>query len=237
MPQFHPHDHVIDLLVGQRLYSSADAAVRELLQNAEDACDLQRIKDPGYEAHIVVRHSATNGLVEFSDDGIGMNEEAIDQSFSAVGAPKDSVSHIRELLAKVPTGRAQQIAQFGIGVLSCFGVADSIELYTKMDDEPGLACVIPRHRDPWVPLSAERVPETRGTRIVLHLVSDGPMLASSVHEAVSRYARHAPHVTVEDADSPAPAEAQIFGITCYSLWHHLLQGDPPACRAGVGGHS
>jgi hypothetical protein len=53
--RFHPHDRVIELLVGQQLCTSADAAIRELLQNAEDACDLQRIREPGFSPSILVR--------------------------------------------------------------------------------------------------------------------------------------------------------------------------------------
>jgi len=136
--RFHADEHVIDLLIGNLLYTTPDAAVRELLQNAEDACELQRIKNPDFAAEIVVRYSAVGQWVEVIDNGLGMNEEAFEQSFAAVGAHKDRVSHIRALLEQAGAAN-RQIARFGIGILSCFGVAASIFVYTKMDDSAPLA--------------------------------------------------------------------------------------------------
>jgi hypothetical protein len=196
--RFKPHEQVIDLLVGQRLYTSSDAAIRELLQNAEDACALQTVADPSYEPRIVVRFSVSGGWVEVVDNGLGMNEEALDLSFSSVGAPKDQVEHIRELLDRAPD-QARQIALFGIGVLSCFGVALGIELRTKMDEHHGLAFRIPNHHEEWEPLA--NAPSERGTSVRLELMPDGPMRADEVPVTVERFARHAAHVEVEDIDA------------------------------------
>src|ERR1700722_10357411 len=112
--KFTPHERVLDLFVGQNLYTSSDAAMRELLQNAEDACSLQKLKDASYQPTIVVRYSTANQCVEVVDNGLGMNHEAVEHSFASAGAPKEDIGHIRELLQS-SGNRQHQIAQFGIG--------------------------------------------------------------------------------------------------------------------------
>jgi hypothetical protein len=193
---FTPHQKLIELLVGQQLYTSADAAMRELLQNAEDACSLQELKGPSYGASILVRYSAGENWVEVQDNGLGMNREAVEMSFSSVGAPKDAVSHIRELLQQ---SGSRQIAQFGIGVLSCFGVADSISVRTKMDADPGLSFVVRDYNDDFEELTD--LPAERGTTMRLQLKPNGPMQVGHVAGAVERYVRHAAHVEMEDVDN------------------------------------
>lgn len=226
--RFKPHDRIIDLLVGQRLYTSADTALRELLQNAEDACALQLIKDAAYEPNIVVRYSPSQNIVEIRDDGLGMNEEAIENSFASIGAPKTEVSHIRDLLTNAGE-RGHQIAQFGIGILSCFGVADSVTVHTKMDDHPGFAFKILNFHEEFETLANS--PNERGTRISLLLKPSGPMHIDHVPAAVKRYARHAAHVEIENIDT---GERQAIP----ELWHgaDLLgaeQIEDPAMRKGI----
>lgn len=194
--KFTPNQKLIQLLVGQQLYTSADVAMRELLQNAEDACALQEVKESSYQASIVVRYSTNDKWIEVIDNGLGMNREAIELSFSSVGAPKDSVSHIRQLLEQ---SGSRQIAQFGIGVLSCFGVADSISVRTKMDGIDGLSFVIQDYNEEFE--ENTDLPTERGTAIRLYLKDGGPMQAEQVPASVQRYARHAAHVEVENADS------------------------------------
>jgi hypothetical protein len=150
--RFRADENVIDLLIGNLLYSTADTAVRELVQNAEDACALQRIKEPGFPAEIIVRYSSSANWVEVVDNGLGMNDEAMTESFAAVGAHKDRVSHIRALLDQA-AGSNRQIARFGIGIVSCFGVAEHIVVRAKMDDSPGLAYRIDGVHREFLPLA------------------------------------------------------------------------------------
>ena len=86
--KFKTSDNLIDLLVGQNLYSSPDMAMRELLQNAEDACHLQALGDPLFKPEIVVRVSVTGNWVEVRDNGLGMDSEVFEESFATIGASK-----------------------------------------------------------------------------------------------------------------------------------------------------
>lgn len=197
--RFSPDHRLIDLMVGQLLYSSPDAAMRELVQNAEDACALQQVAAAQYTPRILIRYSKRENWVEVLDNGLGMNEETIQKSFAAVGANKENVAHIKELMEKAPDASQRQIGFFGVGILSCFGVAESVTTWTKMENNPGLAFSIPDYRSEFV--VRDDVPIERGTRIQLQLKPNGPMQAEHVPAAAVRYARHAAHVQIEDVDS------------------------------------
>lgn len=223
-PRFQPHDHVIDLLVGPQLYTSADAAVRELLQNAEDACGLNGLKNSGYTPHITVSYSISGNWCEFRDNGLGMNKEAIQRSYAWIGAPKTEVAHIRKLLQNAPPGQ-RQIAQFGIGILSCFGVAASVELHTKMEDQESLALLVTDYHLPFVELPNR--PLERGAIVRLTLKPDGPMKAADVPAAVRKYARHAKHVWLADADTGAEEQVEETWLEAKdSVPHTDIVGDP-----------
>jgi hypothetical protein len=196
--RFAAHERVLELFVGQNLYTSADAAIRELLQNAEDACSLQASKEgSGYVSAISIRFSRSQNWVEIVDNGIGMDSEILEESFLQVGRPKSEIPKLRELIERGGDS-TRQIAQFGIGILSCFGVAARILVRTKMDDADGIAFEIPGLRDDFLPL--ENAPSERGTAILLQLIPGGPMNAAAVPDAARRYSRHAPHIVLEDVD-------------------------------------
>jgi Histidine kinase-, DNA gyrase B-, and HSP90-like ATPase len=226
--RFKPDERLIDLMVGQLFYKSPEVAMRELLQNAEDACSLQRIKDVGFEPFILVRYSVNENWVEVIDNGLGMNREAIENSFAAIGASKENVSHIKELLARAVGDVGRQIAFFGVGILSCFGVAQSLAVKTKMDGQEGLSFdIIDHHQD-----FQDRadLPSERGTTLRLQLKINGPMRADQVSEAVARYARHAGYVQIENADSNErhPAREQWISNTLPGA----IAIDDPGIRAG-----
>jgi hypothetical protein len=224
--RFNPDRRLIDLMVGNNLYGSPHVAMRELIQNAEDACSLQQLKGADYLPDILVRYSASQNWVSVTDNGLGMNQETIDKSFAAVGATKDNVSHIRDLLAA--NGGNRQIAQFGVGILSCFGVADKVTFSTKMDGEESLAFAIADYHEEWQHLDEPR--SARGTTIHLQLKPGGPMQAADVPGAVERYARHAAHVRLEDVDGNSIR-------TVPEQWHgKAMRGamplEDPALRGG-----
>lgn len=196
--KFKPSDNLIDLLVGQSLYSSPDVAMRELLQNAEDACHLQLIVDHSYEPEIVVRYSVTENWLEVSDNGLGMDLEVFEDSFTTIGASKTNSPKLKELLARAGTSN-RPIGQFGIGILSCFGVAEVVEVRSFADGASPISVRIRNQREAFEELSDHRM--SRGTTLRLKLKSDGPMQAHQIQESVGRYVRHAHHIWIENVDA------------------------------------
>lgn len=196
--QFKTSDNLIDLLVGQSLYSSPDVAMRELLQNAEDACHFQSLDDPSYKPEIVVRFSVAGSWIEISDNGLGMDREVFEESFATIGASKTNSPKLAALLAKAGTAN-RPIGQFGIGILSCFGVADVVEVRSCAEGETPVSVSIRGLRELFEELSDHR--NSRGTTLRLVLKPGGPMHAQQVQDTVGRYVRHAHHIWIEDADS------------------------------------
>lgn len=196
--QFETSENLIDLLVGQSLYSNPDVAMRELLQNAEDACFLQSLTDTAFSPEIVVSYSLNANWVEISDNGLGMDAEVFQQSFATIGASKTNSPKLQALLERAGTG-ARPIGQFGIGILSCFGVADCVEIRSRADGEEPVSVRISDRRKQFEILSDHR--ETRGTSLRLYLKVGGPMQAVAVPAAISRYVRHARHIWLHETDT------------------------------------
>ena len=196
--KFETSDNLIDLLVGQNLYSNPDAALRELLQNATDACLFMKIVDPTFEPKIGIKYSSNENYLEVSDNGIGMDGDTFKRSFATIGASKTESPKLKEILDQAGTS-VRPIGQFGIGILSCFGVATSVEISTIAEHSDPLSVRIDDPRQEFQELDRHR--SMRGTTIRLYMKQDGPIVAADVPSAVSRYVRHATNIWIEDADS------------------------------------
>jgi hypothetical protein len=127
---------VIDLLMGSKLYGNSEVALRELLQNSIDACLLRQAQEKSwgnlYEPEIKVRYYTQNGenILEIDDNGTGMDQHIIDNYYANVGSSFYKSAEFYNLKSEskatfTPTSR------FGIGILSCFMVADTLEVETK----------------------------------------------------------------------------------------------------------
>ena len=196
--KFETSDNLIDLLVGQSLYSNPDAALRELLQNAQDACQLMTILDSTFKPMIEIRYSTKENYLQVSDNGIGMDEDTFKRSFATIGASTTDSPRLQNILDKAGTS-VRPIGQFGIGILSCFGVAASVELFTLADHSGPLSVRIHNPRQEFQELGTHRA--ERGTTIRLHMKDNGPIEATDIPGAVSRYVRHATNIWLEDVDS------------------------------------
>ena len=135
--QFHlSKNQVIDLLMGTKLYGDPEVALRELLQNSIDACLLRSALEHGwgtqYTPEIKIRYSTENNedILEIIDNGTGMDQNIIDSYYSKVGSSFYKSSEFFDLKSQsnvqfTPTSR------FGIGILSCFMVADTLVVDTR----------------------------------------------------------------------------------------------------------
>lgn len=129
-------NQVIDLLMGTKLYGDPEVALRELLQNSIDACLLRSALEISwgttYKPEIHIRYSTENNedILEIIDNGTGMDQNIIDSYYSKVGSSFYKSSEFFDLKSQskaqfTPTSR------FGIGILSCFMVADTLVVDTR----------------------------------------------------------------------------------------------------------
>jgi len=125
---------VVDLL-SRHLYSSPRVYVRELLQNAVDAITA---RGGGWDAAIRIR-ARGDGELQIHDTGIGLTEAQVHRLLATIGnsSKRDELGFARH----------DFLGQFGIGLLSCFLVADEIEVVTKSAVEDAPAVVWRGHAD------------------------------------------------------------------------------------------
>lgn len=138
---------IIELLMGVGLYKDKFASLRELYQNALDACRCMIS-----EANSI-QHKAT-GIIQFSiervddkvylcckDNGIGMTKEVIENYLLKIGNSYYKSSEFYKKQAQWG-GTFTPTSQFGIGILSCFMLGNKIEIITKTKEGDFVSCAI-----------------------------------------------------------------------------------------------
>lgn len=120
-------DRVIDLLVGENLYSDPGVFVRELLQNSIDAVYMRAKQDKDFTLEdgliqIDSWRDADTGDTWFRirDNGTGMDRKIIKNHFLKVGNSYYTSEDFRHANRHAAKGSYTAISRFGIGILSCF---------------------------------------------------------------------------------------------------------------------
>jgi molecular chaperone HtpG len=125
---------IVDLL-SHHLYASPRVYVRELLQNATDAITARRLADPQApgSVRVVSADRSPDGLMHIHDTGIGLTEPQVHELLATIGrsSKRDDLGFARH----------EFLGQFGIGLLSCFLVADEIRVESRHGDEPTVCWV------------------------------------------------------------------------------------------------
>ncbi|MFH8500342.1 wHTH domain-containing protein [Streptomyces coeruleorubidus] len=135
-------ERIQELLMGENLYRDRSLAIRELYQNALDACRYRRARQHArdgrdtYDGEItfVQDFDEKEGryYLECRDDGIGMDETVLADVFSRAGVRFTDLPRYQE---EQQDWERQGItvhpnSRFGIGVLSYFMIADEIRVTT-----------------------------------------------------------------------------------------------------------
>ncbi|HEY0700432.1 MAG TPA: HSP90 family protein, partial [Micromonospora sp.] len=104
--------------------------VREFLQNAVDAITARRATEPDAPALVRIEppELTGDGTLRVHDTGIGLTEAQVHELLATIGR-----SSKRDELG---FSRHEFLGQFGIGLLSCFLVADEIRVFTRHGDQP-----------------------------------------------------------------------------------------------------
>lgn len=113
---------VVDLL-SRHIYSSPRVYLRELLQNARDAITARREVDGEGGRIRITPLTEASGEFVLRDDGVGLTAGEVADLLATVG--RSSKRDIFDL------PRSDYLGQFGIGLLSCFMVADTIVIRSR----------------------------------------------------------------------------------------------------------
>ncbi|MER8029360.1 caspase family protein [Streptomyces bauhiniae] len=146
-------DEIRELLMGHQLYGDRSLAVRELYQNAADACRYRAMRweyldrsdrEPyPWRGEIRItqgRETTADGrpgraFIECRDNGVGMSRSVLEHTFSRAGRRFSQTRAFRQeqarWLAEDPELRLYPYSRFGIGVLSYFMIADEVSLVTR----------------------------------------------------------------------------------------------------------
>jgi len=133
---------IISLLMGERLYSHSGVVLRELVQNALDACAVRL--ESGLGKYLPkIELSATHDelgrtWIEIEDNGTGMDEHVISEYLLKLGDSYYQSSEFTRHFAKLrPDAKPfRPISRFGIGILSTFLIGDVLEVRTKSAFSP-----------------------------------------------------------------------------------------------------
>lgn len=199
------------LLMGEKLYEGEpQLALRELYQNAMDACRYREmraryLRDLGREQgpwagriRIEVGEDSRGEYVECVDNGVGMTADQLKNTFTRAGRRFDqSHSFRREQAAWLRHDSSLRLypnSRFGIGVFSYFMLADEMTIVTRPVGPDG--CPAARALRVEIPVSGSlfRVREEDeragavlpegGTRVRLHLRRAGALPADSAVEVL-----------------------------------------------------
>ncbi len=183
---------VQELLMGENLYRDRSLAIRELYQNALDACRYRHARtkadDPhnGYQGRIEFTQGVEEGrhFLECRDNGIGMDETILSQAFSQAGVRFTDLPDFKDEQQEWDRRgiRMHPTSRFGIGVLSYFMLADEIRVTTRrMDTRRELTVIITGPGHYFQVRSSGEPRRGPGTSVRLYL-RDGDTAPSCVRE-------------------------------------------------------
>lgn len=136
------NDDIVKLLIAPLYGSDPKYGVRELLQNAVDACKEREIIENNnskkYKGNIKVQIIFEDNKYFFiiTDNGIGMNTEIIKNYFLRAGASyRKSQEWEKDFLNEDGQSKVRRSGRFGIGILAGFLIGSEIEVETKRLDE------------------------------------------------------------------------------------------------------
>ena len=147
-------DEVRQLLMGTALYGRPELAVREMYQNAMDACRRRAMRRrylratngsaAGYQGEVTIRQrTQENGqvCVECVDNGSGMSRDELQNAFAQAGRRFTDLASFQDeqaaWLTSDPGLRLYPNSRFGIGVFSYFMLASEIVVETVPESADG----------------------------------------------------------------------------------------------------
>lgn len=180
------YEKVLNILMGTELYDNPDIFLRELLQNSYDACkyykevfDKKDDEFTSYNPKVFIKYDSDNKILEVIDNGIGIDVETFENYVIKIGKSfYKSKYFTREGMSFSP------ISNFGIGIISCFMISDTIEIESFKEECKPIHFIM-NVKDKYIEqLSTKK--NTNGTRIKLKLHDDffDKIKSSSINEII-----------------------------------------------------
>jgi hypothetical protein len=129
----------IAVLGGEQLYgrNRAEVALRELIQNAQDAIEARRVMDPEFTGGTVTVRLAKEGddrLLEVRDDGVGMDVGILKDGLLDFGRSGWRTDAVKAAFPGLLSGGFRPVGSFGVGFYSVLMLGDEVKVTTRRFD-------------------------------------------------------------------------------------------------------
>ncbi len=172
---------IMSLLMGQKLYRDSTTAVRELIQNSLDAIKVRMViyekKKEKFDP--LVKITLTDSALVIEDNGIGMDESIFKDFFLQIGKSYYSSPRFYSKHSGIDV-----TSEFGIGILSVFMLASSINIESRKEPDDPINPFLPICYD--IPtahsfiIQREGQRKEIGTQITLKLLGQNPFKNKSL---------------------------------------------------------
>lgn len=162
------YSSITELLMGNNIYGDKRLGLRELIQNALDACKLMKElqeksgEDEEFTPQITILISEEKGYVKIKDTGIGMTIDVVKKHFLNVGK-----SYYKSNEFIYSSYDYKPIGQFGIGFLACFLLSDNVTVKTKFYKSNEIHQIELEKNSEYVVTNTEETGSFWGTEITL----------------------------------------------------------------------
>ena len=136
----------LELFTGNMLYNDKRVFLRELVQNALDACNLRKFFNPNVSPSITISFFESENRIIIRDNGIGMDQQWLKKYFMNIGISFYRSDEFSDAIGSSDI-RFDFISTFGIGFLSTFMVAKQIRIRTRKPSGKGLVITITDFKD------------------------------------------------------------------------------------------
>lgn len=127
---------ILKLLIAPLYGDEPSYGVREILQNAVDACrereKIEKDREGNYKGEVAVSLDTEQKMMVFTDNGIGMNIDIIKRYYLIAGASyRRSEAWSKEFVGLDGNAKVLRNGKFGIGVLATFLLGEKAEVITR----------------------------------------------------------------------------------------------------------
>jgi len=169
-------------VLGSNLYSTPIVVIRELVQNAHDACIRRKIESDWTETPVIrLKGSPDKQTIIISDNGSGLTRSEVSDYLATIGSGYTRV--LRQSKAN-----EDAVGYFGLGFLTAYVVAKKVEFITTSYQSPGSTSRFQSMGGKQYTLSdTEQQPV--GTQVILYLKEEFNRLADNEYLAqlIRRY--------------------------------------------------
>ena len=195
-------------LVANSLYSEREIFLRELISNANDACEKIRyealskidILENDKDLAIYIRFSKKNKIIEIEDNGVGMTKQDLIDNLGTIA--RSGTSKFIEAMKSKKGNDISTIGQFGVGFYSSYMVSETVKVHSQNAESNDGFLWSSNGKDNYTIESLQK--NTRGTLITLNVKKDSDEFLDGIRlrSIITKYSNYIPFpIYLKDLDN------------------------------------